>query len=138
MPMVYGELYIPNVAQGLVLRAGRYISVPDIEAQLAPNSYMYSHSLAYAVDNYTNIGVIGSLKLTNNWLLQLGLNDGTETGPWNTTRISLINPVTGYPGYQGARDPGVQPSLTGSVPNGRTTLYCLGHNQPTSIREADR
>jgi hypothetical protein len=23
MPMVYGELYIPNVAQGLVLRAGR-------------------------------------------------------------------------------------------------------------------
>lgn len=37
------ELYILNVAQGLVLRLGRYISVPDIEAQLAPNSYMYSH-----------------------------------------------------------------------------------------------
>ena len=123
MPMVYGELYIPNVAQGLVFRAGRYISVPDIEAQLAPNSYMYSHSLAYAVDNYTNIGLIGSLKLTNNWMLQLGLNDGTETGPWNATRISLINPVTGYPGYQGARDPGVQPSLTGCAQWQNDTAY---------------
>ena len=43
-PMEYGELYIPKVAEGLVLRLGRYISIPDIEAQLAPNNYMYSHS----------------------------------------------------------------------------------------------
>ncbi len=45
LPMVYGELYIPNVAEGLVLRLGRYISIPDIVAQLAPNNYMYSHSM---------------------------------------------------------------------------------------------
>lgn len=123
MPMVYGELYIPKVAQGLVLRVGRYISVPDIEAQLAPNSYMYSHSLAYAVDNYTNIGLIGSLKLTNNWLLQLGLSDGTDTTPWNAKYISLVNPVTGLQGYQGKRDPGVQPSLTGCAQWQNDTAY---------------
>jgi hypothetical protein len=53
-PMVYGELFIPQVADGLMLRLGRFISLPDIEAQLAPNNYMYSHSLTYAWDNYTN------------------------------------------------------------------------------------
>src|SRR5208337_4852335 len=38
MPMVYGDLYIPGLAEGVTLRFGRYISVPDIEAQLAVNS----------------------------------------------------------------------------------------------------
>jgi hypothetical protein len=96
-PMVYGEIYIPGVAEGLVVRAGRYISVPDIEAQLAPNNYMYSHSMTYAFDNYTNTGVIGSLQATKNWMVQLGVSAGTETVPWNS------------------KDPGTQPTLTACV-----------------------
>jgi hypothetical protein len=115
MPMVYGEMYIPYVAQGMEFRFGRYIAVPDIEAQLAPNNNMYSHSMTYGFDNYTNTGIIGTLTLTQNWELQLGISVGTETLPWNFTHISLINPATGYPGYQGARDPGAQPSLTACV-----------------------
>lgn len=73
---------------------------------------MYSHSLGYATDNYTNTGLIGSLKLTKNWLLQLGLSDGTDTALWNAKYVSLINPATGLQGYRGQRDPGMQPSLT--------------------------
>ena len=115
MPMVYGEMYIPYVAQGLEFRLGRYISLPDIEAQLAPNNYTYSHSMTYALDNYTNTGLISTLKLTENWEVQFGISAGTETVPWNATHISLINPLTGYPGYQGARDPGAQPTFTGCV-----------------------
>jgi hypothetical protein len=115
MPMVYGEVYFPQVAQGMVLRFGRYISVPDIEAQLAPNNYMYSHSMTYALDNYTNTGLIGTVKLSRNWMVQLGLSAGTETVPWNAKHVSLTNPVTGMPGYSGQRDPGTQPSITGCV-----------------------
>ncbi len=96
--MVYGEVYIPNVAEGLVLRAGRYIAVPDIEAQLAPNNYMYSHSMTYAYDNYTNTGIIGTLQATKNWILQTGISAGTDTVPWNR------------------RDPGTQPSADGLRP----------------------
>src|SRR5580658_9867091 len=33
----YVDVYIPQVAQGMNLRIGRFISVPGIEAQLAPN-----------------------------------------------------------------------------------------------------
>ena len=51
--------------QGLMIRVGRYISLPDIEAQLAPNNYMYTHSLTYAYDNYTNEGVMASLAVTH-------------------------------------------------------------------------
>ena len=95
IPMAYGELYVPGVAEGLVLRLGRFISLPDIEAQLAPNNYMYSHSMTYSFDNYTNTGLVGSLQLSRNWMVQLGLTGGTDSAVWN-----------------GHRDPGVQPSLT--------------------------
>jgi Putative beta-barrel porin-2, OmpL-like. bbp2 len=93
-PMVYGEVYIPGVAEGLVIRTGRFVAVPDIEAQLAVNNYTYSHSMTYAYDNYTNTGIIGSVQMTRNWVLQAGITAGTETVPWN------------------GKDPGTQPSLT--------------------------
>jgi hypothetical protein len=107
MPMAYGELYIPNVAEGMNIRVGRYISLPDIEAQLAPNNYMYTHSLTYTFDGFTNTGIVASVKLNKNWMVQAGLSAGTETFPWNATHINLPN------GYSGPRDPGTQP--TGSV-----------------------
>ena len=43
-PMIYFDLYIPYVFQGMNIRIGRIISEPDIEAQLAPNNLMASHS----------------------------------------------------------------------------------------------
>ena len=79
-PMVYGEMFIPNVAEGLMIRVGRYISIPDIEAQLAPNNYLYTHSLTYGYDNYTNEGIVASLAATKNITLQLGLVIGTDGG----------------------------------------------------------
>ena len=108
MPMAYGEVFIPFVADGVLFRFGRYITLPDIEAQLAPNDYLYTRSITYSVDNYSTTGVNGSLKINRNWLLQLGINGGTETLPWNarSTHIS---------GYDGPRDPGAQASLAGCL-----------------------
>jgi len=80
--MVYFDLYIPRVAQGMNLRIGRYISLPDIEAQLAPNNYTYSHSLLYTVDPYTQTGIIASIKLSEHWLLQTGISDGNDVALW--------------------------------------------------------
>ena len=112
MPMVYGEVYLPYFAEGVVIRFGRYISLPDIEAQLAPNNYTYTHSLLYTFDNYTNTGVVATVKVNRNLQLQFALSSGTETVPWNAKQINLVNPTTGFQGYQGARDPGTQPSAT--------------------------
>ena len=49
------------------MRVGRYISIPDIEAQLAPNNITYSHSLLYTDDPYTQNGVVSTTKLNKNW-----------------------------------------------------------------------
>jgi Putative beta-barrel porin-2, OmpL-like. bbp2 len=126
-PMMYGELYIPNVAEGLLLRLGRYISIPDIEAQLAPNNYMYSHSMTYGFDNYTNEGLVASLAVTKNGILQLGVVDGTETAIWNggSTHNPFPNPL--YPGNTFKTDPGFQPTLVACARftwnDGKDTFY---------------
>jgi hypothetical protein len=80
--MYYLDLYFPHVAKGMNVRVGRYISLPDIEAQLAPNNYTYSHSLLYTIDPYTQTGIVASTKLSDHWLLQLGLSDGNDVALW--------------------------------------------------------
>lgn len=84
--MYYVDVYFPHVAQGMNLRMGRYISVPDIEAQLAPNNYTYSHSLLYTVDPYTQTGIIASIKFSDRWLLQAGFSDGNDVAIWTPDR----------------------------------------------------
>jgi hypothetical protein len=113
-PMLYGELFIPQVAEGLMLRVGRYISLPDIEAQLAPNNYMYTHSLTYAFDNYTNEGIQASVAVTPNIILQFGINVGTEAAVTNVGN-TILNPSPNvlYPSTRFPKDPGAQlPSFT--------------------------
>jgi hypothetical protein len=113
MPMAYGEVFIPQVMQGLNIRFGRYISIPDIEAQLAPNNYMYSHSMTYTFDNYTNTGVEATLAATKNWIFQLGFTVGTEAMPWHAG-ATIPNPFPNalYPGQTMLKDPGAVPSIT--------------------------
>lgn len=113
LPMVYVDLYFP-VLQGMDVRLGRFISIPDIEAQLAPNNYSYVHSLTYTFDNYTNTGVEVTTALTKNWILQLGLTVGSDTMPWNAgARIPNLMPGNVlYPGATLLKDPGAVPSGT--------------------------
>ena len=59
----------------LLIRVGRYISIPDIEAQLAPNNYMYSHSMTYTFDNYTNKGIMTTLAVDQELVSRLGVID---------------------------------------------------------------
>jgi len=129
-PMVYGELYVPQIAEGMLIRAGRFISVPDIEAQLAPNNYMYTHSMTYSWDNYTNTGIQTTTALNKNWFVQLGLTVGTEAPPWHwgqTIPNPFPNPV--YPGNTMLKDPGAMPSVTAGVrwqsDNGWDNVYVV-------------
>jgi Putative beta-barrel porin-2, OmpL-like. bbp2 len=112
-PMVYADIYFP-VLQGMDVRIGRFISIPDIEAQLAPNNYTYVHSLTYTFDNYTNTGVEVTTALTKNWILQLGVTVGSDTMPWNVGQ-TVTNLLPGNPLYPSAtipKDPGAVPSAT--------------------------
>jgi hypothetical protein len=123
--MVYADLYYP-IMQGVNIRIGRFISIPDIEAQLAPNNYSYVHSLTYTWDNYTNSGIEGTIALTKNWIVQMGTTIGTEAAPWHwdakvgNAYEQTLNNAAGlgpgvdplYPGSTMLKDPGAVPSFT--------------------------
>ncbi len=79
----YLDLYFP-VKDGLNIRVGRFLSVPGIEAQLAPNNYNMTHSLLYTIDPFTDTGIIGTLKLNPQWIVQLGLSAGHDVAPWTS------------------------------------------------------
>ncbi len=117
LPMAYLDLYFP-VLKGLNVRVGRFISIPDIEAQLAPNNYTYVHSLTYTFDNYTNTGVQFTQAVTKNWIAQLGVTVGSDTMPWNAgARVPNAYVLAGnsdplYPGTTMLKDPGAVPSIT--------------------------
>ena len=108
MPMVYVDLYIPQILQGMNVRVGRIISEPDIEAQLAPNNLMATHSLVYGFDNYTQTGIFTTTKINNQWAVQIGLSNGTDVALWQ-------------------KDPGNQSTGTVMIqwvsPNQRDSIY---------------
>ncbi len=115
-PMIYGELYIPQIAEGLLIRVGRYISLPDIEAQLAPNNYMYTHSMTYTYDNYTNEGIQTTLAVTKNLFVQLGASIGTEAVITHySEKLHNPDPNPLYPANYFFKDPGARPSVTGCI-----------------------
>ena len=94
------------------IRIGRIISEPDIEAQLAPNNLMSSHSLVYGFDNYTQTGIFTTTKINDQWTIQLGLSNGTDVALWQ-------------------KDPGNQPTGTVMIqwisPNQKDSVY-VGDN----------
>ena len=108
MPMVYFDIYIPQIFKGMNVRIGRIISEPDIEAQLAPNNLMSSHSLVYGFDNYTQTGIFTTTKINDQWTVQAGISNGTDVALWQD-------------------DPGNQPTGTVMVqwtaPNQKDSIY---------------
>ncbi|MBV8639433.1 MAG: outer membrane beta-barrel protein [Candidatus Eremiobacteraeota bacterium] len=79
----YGMVYFPHWAQGTLVEIGRYISPPDIEAQLAPNNFLYTHSLMFDFDSYTQTGFLFQTKLSNYWTLEYALDWGEDIAPWD-------------------------------------------------------
>jgi hypothetical protein len=78
----YFNLYIPWVAQGMDIRIGRWIACPDIETQFAPDNYLGSHSILFTFDTYTQTGVMATIMLNKQWMVQAAINAGDDMAPW--------------------------------------------------------
>lgn len=100
--MAYIDLYFPQVADGLNIRIGRYISLPDIEAQLAPNNYTYTHSLTYTYDCYTQDGANATFKFGDHWMWQVGVSAGCDAAPWTSDAKLTGNTCLSYAWRTGA------------------------------------
>ncbi|MBS1823563.1 MAG: outer membrane beta-barrel protein [Acidobacteria bacterium] len=88
------DLYFP-VKEGLVIRIGRFLAVPGIETQIAPGNLTMTHSLVFSATPSTATGAIASLKLTKQWMVQLGISAGNDAAPWSEDRkpsaIACVN-----------------------------------------------
>ncbi len=80
---MYGLVYFPKIADGMILKFGRFISPADIEAQWATDNYLYSHSLMFTVDPFTFTGVQATFKLGSYWQLEVGAHAGNDMAPWS-------------------------------------------------------
>ena len=78
----YVDVYFPGVAQGLIVRVGRWIACPDIETQFAPDNYLGTHSILFTFDTYTQTGVMLTLMLNKQWSIQGAVHAGTDMAPW--------------------------------------------------------
>ena len=112
----YVDLYFPQVAEGLNVRVGRFISIPGIEAQLAPNNYVYTHSLLYSVDPFTDTGILATVRLNDRWLVQLGLTASHDVAPWTPDAKPSATACISYTFHQG--NDNVYPCVNG-LNNGR-------------------
>lgn len=79
---LYADMYIPWVAQGLLLRVGRWVATPDIETQFAPDNYLGTHSILFTHDTYTQTGAMATVMLNQQWSVQGGVHAGTDMAPW--------------------------------------------------------
>ena len=94
----YIDIYVPKVAKGMNIRAGRFISIPGIEAQLTPNNYMFSHSLLYAIDPFTDTGILATVQLSDQWLVQAGITGSHDVALWTSDasprqRLASVTPL---------------------------------------------
>jgi hypothetical protein len=86
---LYVDIYFPTIGEGSILRLGRYISPLDIEAQLSPDNFLYTHSVMFTYDPYTFTGGQFITKINDNLSSQLGVHGGNDMAPW--TKASQVN-----------------------------------------------
>jgi hypothetical protein len=86
-PEMFAMLYEPHLFKGgTVFELGRLISVPDIEAQLAPQNYLYTHSIMFDWDSYTQTGLIAWSKLSDMFTIDYGITFADDVAPTTATQ----------------------------------------------------
>lgn len=110
--MYYMDFWFPHVAQGMNVRVGRYVSLPDIEAQLAPDNNTYTHSLLYIFDPYTQHGIVSTIKLTKNWQVQVELSAGNDVAPW-IKKEARVTPALCVIWTSNSGNDNIQPCMNG-------------------------
>jgi Putative beta-barrel porin-2, OmpL-like. bbp2 len=75
--------YFPRWGQGTTIQLGRFISPADIEANLAPQNFLYTHSIMFTFDCYTQMGALFTTMLSKQWTLVYGLHFDTDTAAWD-------------------------------------------------------
>lgn len=78
----WGQIYIPNIAKGMLITVGRYASPTDIESTYSPYSDFLTHSLSMTYDTYTMTGINSVIQFNKQISFLIGLHSGSDMAPW--------------------------------------------------------
>jgi len=112
------RLYFPRVMQGMNLRIGRFISIPGVEAQLPPTTTSSAHTLLYSIDPFTDTGILATIKLNDQWLVQAGIGGSHDVALWTPTPSPPSPPASTTP-------PAPSTTTSTSAPTASTTANTL-------------
>lgn len=75
----YGEAYLPNVAEGMTIKLGRFYAPWGIETVNAPGNSLLSHTYTFVYDPFTQTGLMSGIKFNSDWSSQAGIVMGSDT-----------------------------------------------------------
>lgn len=78
----FGQIYFPQIANGMLVTIGRYLSPTGIESIFAPSSNFLTHSLTVTYNAYTMTGINSVIQFNKQFNMLLGLHGGVDTTPW--------------------------------------------------------
>ncbi len=81
----YGLWYVPYLAEGMLIKVGRFLSPSDIEDQWAPDNFLYTHSLMFIGDPFTFTGGIATIKFSKYVQFIVGVHAGNDIAPWSNS-----------------------------------------------------
>lgn len=120
---MYYQYYFHNIGgKGALLQVGRYISPCDIEAQLSPENYTYSHTLMYSVDPYTYTGAEFTVEWSKTWSTLIGVDAGNDKSPWEKSASLNFEALVGW------HSPNNKDTLWGGTDQIGNGHYTYGHD----------
>ena len=74
----YAEAYVPDVGQGLNVKLGRFFAPYGAESIAAPETPFVSRSYTFIYNPFTQTGLLGELRLDDQWSIKGGLTAGND------------------------------------------------------------
>ncbi len=97
----YVDLSFGQVGNGLVVRAGKFVTFFSYETINTLNNPFYSRSLLFSAVNFTNTGVVAFYKINDQWAVAGGITRGwDEALEDNNGAPDLMGQVTWTPNKQ--------------------------------------
>ena len=92
----YFDLYVPYWFKGMNFRVGRFLTLPGIEGEQTPSNYLSSVSLAYLVSPTSDTGIVATAKLSDQLVVQLGINAGHDVALWTPDAKPSVTACVSY------------------------------------------
>ncbi len=98
VPQAYVNINLPVGANGLQIKVGKFVTLLGYETIDPTQNLFYSHSYLFSAIPFTQVGVLGTYKINDNWQVTAGFTRGWDiaTEDNNGCAIDFLGNVVYY------------------------------------------